>query len=83
MIRKDIINVVGDMECFIDRLLAHTKEENCQHSVSDFLQEYFDNKNKKKNEDERRAASKVCKHEPTRLQQPQPARKEKMTTIDS
>jgi len=57
MIRKDIINVVGDMECFIDRLLAHTKEENCQHSVSDFLQEYFDNKNKKKNEDERRAAS--------------------------
>lgn len=46
MIRRDIINVVGDLEAFIDRLLPHTEEENCQHSISDFLQEYFENKNK-------------------------------------
>lgn len=45
MIRRDIINVVGDMENFLDSLLAHTEEENCQHSVPDFLQEYFDKKN--------------------------------------
>jgi hypothetical protein len=46
MIRKDIISVVGDMENFLDSLLAHTEEENCTHSVNDFLQEYFDKKNK-------------------------------------
>lgn len=34
------------MESFIDSLLAHTEEENCTHSINDFLQEYFDNKNK-------------------------------------
>jgi hypothetical protein len=43
--RSNIINVVGDMETFLDRLLAHVEEENCQHSISDFLQEYFDKKN--------------------------------------
>ncbi|MGH9996558.1 MAG: hypothetical protein ACRD7F_00950 [Nitrososphaeraceae archaeon] len=49
MIRRDIISVIGDMENFLDSLLLHTEEENCNHSVSDFLQEYFDNKNKNKN----------------------------------
>ena len=48
MIRRDIISVMGDVENFIDSLLSHTKEENCTHSVNDFLQEYFDNKNKNK-----------------------------------
>lgn len=45
MSQRNIISVVGDLESFLDSLLAHTKEGNCQHSVSDFLQEYFDNKN--------------------------------------
>ena len=38
--------IIGDMESFLDRLLAHTEEENCTHSINDFLQEYFDNKRK-------------------------------------
>lgn len=46
MIRNSNVRIIGDMEFFIDSLLAHTEEENCQHSISDFLQEYFDNKNK-------------------------------------
>ena len=49
MSQRNIISVVGDLENFLDSLLAHTEEENCQHSVSDFLKEYFDNKNKNKN----------------------------------
>jgi hypothetical protein len=47
MTQKNIISGIGDMENFLDSLLAHTEEENCQHSVSDFLQEFFDNSNRK------------------------------------
>jgi hypothetical protein len=46
MTQRNIVNVVGDMESFLDSLLAHAEEENCQHTISDFLREYFDNKNK-------------------------------------
>jgi hypothetical protein len=45
MIRENIISVIGDIENFLDCLLAHTEEENCTHSINDFLQEYFDKKN--------------------------------------
>ncbi|HEY9398451.1 MAG TPA: hypothetical protein VIP29_00990 [Nitrososphaeraceae archaeon] len=46
MTQRNIISVVGDIENFLDSLLAHAEEEDCQHSVSDFLKEYFDKKNK-------------------------------------
>jgi hypothetical protein len=45
MARNSNVRVIGDIESFIDSLLAHTEEENCTHSINDFLQEYFDKKN--------------------------------------
>jgi hypothetical protein len=45
MTQENIISVVVDIENFLDSLLAHTEEENCTHSINDFLQEYFDKKN--------------------------------------
>jgi hypothetical protein len=46
MTQRNMINVVGDMENFIDSLLAHAEEDNCTHSVMDLLAEFFDNSNK-------------------------------------
>jgi hypothetical protein len=40
------VRIIGDMESFIDRLISHTEEENCTHSVMDLLAEFFvDNSN--------------------------------------
>ena len=46
MRQKNVNNVIVDTEKIIDSLLTHMEEENCTHSINDFLQEYFDNKNK-------------------------------------
>jgi len=48
MTQRNIINVVGDMENFIHRLLSHAQEDNCTHSVMDLLDEFYDNKNNNK-----------------------------------
>jgi hypothetical protein len=41
--QSNIIDVVDDIESFIDKLLTHAKEEKCNHSVMDLLDEFFDN----------------------------------------
>jgi hypothetical protein len=64
MTQRNIISVIGDMENFLDSLLAHTEEENCQHSVSDFLQEFFDNSNSNSN---RKMAGKPGQTSPTTI----------------
>jgi len=35
------VRIIGDMESFIDRLISHTEEENCTHSVMDLLEEFY------------------------------------------
>lgn len=47
MTQRNIANVVGDMENFIDSLLSHAEEDNCTHSITDLIEEFFDNRNKK------------------------------------
>lgn len=39
--------IFGSMDLLISSLLAHAEEENCQHSISDFLEQYFDIKHKR------------------------------------
>ena len=44
MAECDIHIVIGDVEKFVGRLLFQVKQDNCTHSISDLLDEFFNNK---------------------------------------
>lgn len=44
MIDRRITALMVEMEQFIDRLLSHSREKNCTHTITDLLCEFFDNK---------------------------------------
>jgi|RhiMetdeSRZDD1v2_1073273.scaffolds.fasta_scaffold82303_7 hypothetical protein len=42
MTQKNLLNVIGDVDNFIDRLINHANEDDCKLTINDLLTELFD-----------------------------------------